>query len=1006
LVPLPPDCLERFRAIRLLGQGAYCTVWLTSQIGLDRPAAVKVLTPASSGEADLLARLTLEARITSTLKSPHIAVVYDHGALHGIPWIAFEYLDGPSLLSTLAHGPMAWRRAVQATSQVLAALEVAHARGVIHRDIKPSNVIESGPDRFKVIDFGLSRWRESREAVTRTGAVVGTPAYLAPEVIRVALASPASDIYSTGVLLYELLTGIPMFPPDTIPAMLERHLVLSPPPPSQRQPKLPLGLDAIVLRAVSKLPDDRFSSAQEMRRSLEELIKSETPSSLGSNRHPIRPRKAAVPAAAVRLPRSGGNTKRTRLMVWTCVSMISLTLGIGAAVVHRTRPTSASPISGPSAVAPVSTRPIRPAIAWLALGIGERRVGICLDTLEPEPVEIEVAVRQEGTRREFFRERCRMKHCFRKVVDNLAPSSRYVVEVRPIDPTVRFGSGVTRRAFSTWNRSKAQVIANAVQQLSSLSRPLALEWSPEHLTAMSELYGATDPELVPTLLQAAMSPMVTANNEFRWALFDAVEPIHDPRLLPAIRRLLTVAPLEQSRWGLIRNVGCSHEPEGIDLLIEQMRSRRFENDLEPEWAFAPSLARCDPARAAKFFEEVTRASGAWSELEQKTAAIGVGLFRRLDLVVPMVAMALRSKPAVTRAVIAVLGLLGNDESKNGLRRILASVQGGSPPGEGGRTTQEVVRALAVCAGPGDVDLLAELAGSRYPIRQRVEATMALGTVPGGGAVARLVALLGDAVPEVRRAAATALGRPDAVAAIEPLTARLGDTEASLGRVPRALGLIGDRQAVPALLEFVQRVRPRGGAGSVLDRLVVWDRAEALWALGRLKAPEALSLLEDGVCDPVSYVRLRSIEGLGLLGDPKALVLLERVSKRPDEKELVVRAANRATRILRSGRRNVGRGIVVDGAARVVRTGRSVEPGEAIDFDTQGVWLDREKPDDVPRVEPSIAAFAGFLRNREPSERAKTRVVSYDGGALFLGGASEADSRRCGFVVVSVDEPEK
>ena len=181
--PFPPDCARLFQPVRRLAEGGFGTVWLAEQLELKRPAAVKLLTAGAGADPHAFQRFVNEARVTSTLLHPAIVRVYDHGADPGHPWIAYEYVNGPSLRSRLAAGPLPWRNAALAGAQVAAALATAHAAGVLHRDIKPENVLVGEAGQHKVADFGLARYAGDG-VKTQAGLIMGTPAYLAPEVIR------------------------------------------------------------------------------------------------------------------------------------------------------------------------------------------------------------------------------------------------------------------------------------------------------------------------------------------------------------------------------------------------------------------------------------------------------------------------------------------------------------------------------------------------------------------------------------------------------------------------------------------------------------------------------------------------------------------------------------------------------------------------------------------------------------------------------------------------------
>jgi len=274
--PLPSDCARRFQAERKLGSGSFGTVWLARQLSLNRLAAVKILhSDLIQDHPEHVARFLDEAKITAQLTHPNIVVLYDHGCENGIPWIAYEYLPGKSLQDRLEVGPIMVRSCLLAISQVAGALGEAHAKGVLHRDIKPANIVEVEPGVHKITDFGLARWMEGGPVRTRTGAVVGTPVYLAPEVITTGQASAQSDIYSLGITFCEVLTGKLPFPISAGHTnILFHHLTTPPTLPSKVRKGIPEGLDSIVARALAKRPSDRYASAFMLKRDIEEIIES------------------------------------------------------------------------------------------------------------------------------------------------------------------------------------------------------------------------------------------------------------------------------------------------------------------------------------------------------------------------------------------------------------------------------------------------------------------------------------------------------------------------------------------------------------------------------------------------------------------------------------------------------------------------------------------------------------------------------------------------------------
>jgi Flp pilus assembly protein TadD/tRNA A-37 threonylcarbamoyl transferase component Bud32 len=264
---VPERCAREYRIDRLLARGGFGEVYLAVQVSLGRPVVVKLLLPESAADPDLLRRFQDEARITATLTDPHVVVVIDHDVENGVPWIVYEYLAGRNLRDILQGGPLDWRYGFQIGIQITQALAAAHSKGVIHRDIKPENVLETRPGVFKVADFGLAKWTAGA-VQTATGLVLGTPAYMAPEQFS-GWCGPSGDLYSVGVLLFELLVGRRPFDDEDPASVIRHHLQTPPPHPSVLRPEIPRAAADVVLRALEKDPDRRQPSAAALLQELE-----------------------------------------------------------------------------------------------------------------------------------------------------------------------------------------------------------------------------------------------------------------------------------------------------------------------------------------------------------------------------------------------------------------------------------------------------------------------------------------------------------------------------------------------------------------------------------------------------------------------------------------------------------------------------------------------------------------------------------------------------------------
>jgi eukaryotic-like serine/threonine-protein kinase len=202
----------RYRLDAQIAAGGIGEVWRARDLVLDRPVAVKMLRTEYAGQPDALARFRAEGRKAGSVSHPGIAQIYDYGEAGptGAPYLVMELVNGPSLAEVLAHGPLDAASAMDVLAQAAAGLHAAHAAGLVHRDVKPANLVLGPGGQVKITDFGIAHAAGS-VPITRTGVLIGTPAYLAPEQVAGDAASPASDLYALGVVGYECLTGTPPF---------------------------------------------------------------------------------------------------------------------------------------------------------------------------------------------------------------------------------------------------------------------------------------------------------------------------------------------------------------------------------------------------------------------------------------------------------------------------------------------------------------------------------------------------------------------------------------------------------------------------------------------------------------------------------------------------------------------------------------------------------------------------------------------------------------------------
>jgi len=253
----------RYRIVRKLGTGGMANVYLAEDQELGRRVAIKILDDRHASDDQFVERFRREAKNAAGLNHPNIVSIYDRGEAEGTYYIAMEYLDGRSLKELIvSRGPAPINVAIDYARQILAALRFAHRNSIVHRDIKPHNVLVDSDGRLKVTDFGIARAGASE--MTEAGSIIGTAQYLSPEQAKGTTVDHRSDIYSVGVVLYELVTGRVPFTGDTAVEIAMRHLSSVPEPPSALREDVPHELDMVILRALAKDPDDRYQTAEEM----------------------------------------------------------------------------------------------------------------------------------------------------------------------------------------------------------------------------------------------------------------------------------------------------------------------------------------------------------------------------------------------------------------------------------------------------------------------------------------------------------------------------------------------------------------------------------------------------------------------------------------------------------------------------------------------------------------------------------------------------------------------
>lgn len=358
---------DRYAVGEVIGRGGMAEVHEGRDLRLGRRVAIKILRPDLAKDPVFQARFRREAQSAAALNHPNIVAVYDTGedvlSDDGrddviVPYIVMEYVDGMTLRQLLASGRrLLPERALEIAAGVLSALDYAHRHGIVHRDIKPGNVMLTRTGDVKVMDFGIARAiNEAGQSMTATSAVMGTAQYLSPEQARGEVVDARSDLYSTGVLLYELLTGKPPFTGDSAVAIAYQHVSEMPTTPSSIDPGVSPEIDTVVMHSLSKRADDRYQSAAEFRTDVERVIAgapvtAAVPMVTGDATRPMPTVSAGVPRGSIyddTRPRRAHSGRSTAFWIVSLLAVAAAVIGallIGRFVFGNT---SASVVTVPS----------------------------------------------------------------------------------------------------------------------------------------------------------------------------------------------------------------------------------------------------------------------------------------------------------------------------------------------------------------------------------------------------------------------------------------------------------------------------------------------------------------------------------------------------------------------------------------------------------------------------------------------------------------------------------
>jgi serine/threonine-protein kinase len=321
---------DRYRLGSVIARGGMATVFLATDTRLDRPVAVKVMHRALADDPEFVARFTREAKASAKLSAAEVVAVHDYGTDRntGLAYLVMEHVRGINLRQLVQErGALTPTRAVSLIEPVLRALAAAHAAGLVHRDIKPENVLLADDGRVKVVDFGLARAVETSNLTQTTGLLIGTVAYLSPEQVESGTSDARSDVYSAGILLWELLTGAPPYSAETPLSVAYKHVHEDVPPPSSVMSGIPPALDALVVRATRRDPEARPADGGAFLNELREVSRGLPGPGAAA---PVDHATVAIQRPpVVTPPRTPADTRRRRGLIAVAVLVVLALLALG-----------------------------------------------------------------------------------------------------------------------------------------------------------------------------------------------------------------------------------------------------------------------------------------------------------------------------------------------------------------------------------------------------------------------------------------------------------------------------------------------------------------------------------------------------------------------------------------------------------------------------------------------------------------------------------------------------